>query len=94
MEMSKSAVVEVSGKEVVVREVTVEIARQILQPDPGADFLGSALFKDVRLCDLTYLTNLTADEIEQMYPSDLRKVIEASKARNPDFFEMLARVSP
>lgn len=94
MSLSKSTVVEVAGKEVVIREVTVTIARQLLQPDPDLDFLNAALFKDVRLNDLVLLTSLERAEIEEMYPSDLRKVIEASKAKNPDFFEMLARVLP
>lgn len=92
MSLSKSTVFEIAGKDVVIREVTVTMARQILQPDPDADFLNTALFKDVRLNDLVLLTSLTRDEIEEMYPSDLRKIIEASKAKNPDFFEMLDRV--
>ncbi|WP_268798030.1 hypothetical protein [Pseudomonas huanghezhanensis] len=94
MEISKSSVMNVAGKEIIVREVTVNIARLILQPNPDADFVGDSLFKDVRLCDLVHLTNLTRDEIEEMFPSDLAKVIDAIKERNPVFFEMLARVCP
>jgi hypothetical protein len=94
MSLSTSSVINVAGREVVVRELTVEIARLIVQPNPNPDFLGDVLFIDLRLCDLAHLTNLTAQEIEGMYPSDLNKVIEACKAKNPDFFEMLARAFP
>jgi len=92
MDLSTSSVLVVAGQEVVIRELTVQGARLILQPNPNSDLIGDALFTDMRLCDLEHLTSLKAAEIEGMFPSDLRKVIEACKAKNPDFFEMLARV--
>ena len=94
MNLSTSSVMNVAGREVVIRELTVEVGRLIIKPNPNPDFLGDVLFKDLRLWDLTHLTNLTAEEMEGMYPSDLSKVIEACKAKNPDFFEMLARAFP
>lgn len=41
--------------------------------------------------DLPVFTNLTAEKIELMRPSELRQVISACKEANPDFFGMLAR---
>lgn len=90
-ELVASSVITVSGKEVIIRELSVAAVRALIQPNPIQDFLGDALFEDVRLCDLEQLTSLGPSDIEQMRPSELAKVISACKEINAVFFEMLAR---
>ena len=94
MDLSTSSVLNVAGKEIVIRELTVQGARAILQPNPNMDFVGDGLFPDLRLWDLVHLTSLKIEEIEAMYPSDLRLIVEACKTKNPDFFGFLARAFP
>jgi hypothetical protein len=89
--LSHSTVITVAGREVIVRELTVKAARALIQSDQDTDVIGSALLEDVRLLDLPLFTNLTLQEIDEMYPSDLRTVVEACKSINPDFFGMVAR---
>lgn len=77
--------------EIIVRELTVADVRALMGRAPDNDLLGAALFEEIALVDLPIFTNLTAEKIELMRPSELRQVISACKEANPDFFGMLVR---
>ena len=93
MSLGKTVVIEVSGKEVICRELTVADLRAAISAETAPDVVGNFLFSEVRLRDLSAMTSLSEDEISAMRPSDLRSVLEACKRANPDFFEMAARLS-
>lgn len=92
-DMGRTVTKTVGGKEVICREVTVAVARKILQAGQPASLIDAAIFEEVQLQDLPILTSLTAEEIDGMRPSELRIVVDGCKEANPDFFAMLARVS-
>lgn len=89
---TSSTVIKVAGHEVVIRELTVNDVRGLIDTDPAFDLVGDTLLEDIRLRDMPVFTNLTEEQIGEMYPSDLKSVQEACKAKNPDFFGMVARV--
>lgn len=96
--------IEVAGQKVLVRELTVKDLRGWLidfrnKAIAGLDGDGEIfsvdrdLFSDFSVDELFRFTDLTDEKIEDMRPSDLRKVIEAVKELNPDFFAMWGRMS-
>lgn len=92
-DLSSSRVLNLDGREIIVRELTVSGVRQMLLPDTADDTLGSALFEEVRLLDIRLMTSLTAEDIEALRPSQLRQVLDACRELNRDFFAMLARLA-
>lgn len=92
-DLSSSRVLNLDGREIIVRELTVASVRQMLLPDAPGDMLGAALFEEVRLVDLCLMTSLTGDDIEALRPSQLRQVLDACREMNRDFFAMLARLA-
>ncbi|RIA22668.1 hypothetical protein DFO61_3358 [Ectopseudomonas oleovorans] len=88
--LGKTKTIGAGDIEVTVREVTVAGVRSILARAGTGDVVDELLL-DVRLQDLVDFTSLTAEQVEQMRPSDLAVVVEACKEVNPDFFAMLAK---
>lgn len=94
--------IEVAGQQVTVRELTVKDHRAWLMDitsrakDERLEIelfsVDRDLFDDMPLTDLQRFTDLTAEQIDAMRPSDLRKVIEVVKEVNPDFFGMWGRM--
>lgn len=92
-ELSSSRVLNLDGREVIVRELTVAGLRQMLMPDAAEDVVGAALFEEVRLVDLQRMTSLSTEDVEALRPSQLRQVLDACRELNRDFFAMLARLA-
>ena len=92
-ELSSSRVLNLDGREVIVRELTVAGVRQMLMPDATNDIVGDALFEEVRLVDLQRMTSLSTEDVEALRPSQLRHVLDACREMNRDFFAMLARLA-
>lgn len=92
--------IEVAGRTVTIREVTLKAYRawlkdviaQSRQEEIPLYSVDRDLFEDFALTDLSRFTDLTVDQLDEMRPSDLRKVIAAIKEVNPDFFEMRGRM--
>ena len=84
-------------KSVIVRELTVLQVRDWLaemqQPSTSRDPVDEALFPDCSLTDLQRMTSLTAADIDQLRPSQLRQVIDLCKELNPSFFAFLGLVT-
>ena len=92
-ELSSSRVLNLDGREVIVRELTVSGLRQMLMPGASGDVVGDALFDEVRLVDLQRMTSLSAEDVDSLRPSQLRQVLDACREMNRDFFAMLARLA-
>ena len=90
-ELVHNKIVIVGGLEVIVRELTVTGLRNLLLAENDESVLDSTLFEDVRLSDLQAFTNLKADDISELKPSELRLIIDACKELNSDFFMWQAR---
>lgn len=92
--------IEVAGRTVIIREVTLkdyrawlkDVIAQSRQDEVPLYSVDRDLFEDLALTDLPRFTDLTVDQLDEMHPSDLRKVIAAIKEVNPDFFEMRGRM--
>lgn len=90
-ELVHSKVIVVGGTEVIVRELTVAGVRNLVLAEKDESLVDSTLFEDARLSDLQVFTNLTADDISELKPSQLRLVLDSCKEMNPDFFMWQAR---
>lgn len=94
----------IGDKEVTVRELSVPEVRNMLrqaeagEPSPQdlglQDVLGDLLFDDVRVRDLVLMTSATAEELEQMYPSELRRLADKCIEVNRYFFAMADKLRP
>lgn len=94
--------VKVDGREVAVLELTVRDQREWLKQriqagkdaaKAGAEFdvIGWQLFEDMTFSDVAFMTDLEADDLEDMTPSAIEKVVNACKKVNPHFFGMRKR---
>lgn len=92
-QMGKVVVRRIGELEVVCREMTVGQLRGLIASELAGEVVGDFLFEDVRLADLQHMTNLTAEQVDALRPSQLREVVEACREANPDFFGMLARLA-
>lgn len=103
-ELGMNAVVQIGDKKVVVSELTPAGARRLLMPrvlpkvEEGEEAFAAYrldvwMFEECRISDLAVFTNLDAPELEQLPPSELRKLISKAKELNPDFFGALARMA-
>ncbi|WP_074980446.1 hypothetical protein [Pseudomonas citronellolis] len=94
-EVAGRKVVNISGKEFVVKELTVADIREMLRSvsaEEDGDVLGDMLLPDIRLHDLSFYTTLTKDQIEEMLPSQLHDVAQECKAMNRHFFDLGERL--
>lgn len=91
-------------RDVAVSEITPAQMRQLLMasPWPGDDAGPEALaryqvdvwlFDDCRLTDLALFTGLPVAELEEIPPSQLKKLRAKAKELNPDFFSALGRMA-
>lgn len=87
--------IEIGGRKVQVKELTVgEIRAWLKDAQFGAsDVVDVLLFEDIDLPALARMTDLDAAAIEAMTPGDLRRVIDAAREVNADFFAMRDRVT-
>lgn len=92
-----------TARDVVVYELTPAQMRQILMNTswPGAEADAEALaryqidqmlFEECSLTDLALFSRLPVAELEDLPPSQLKKLLEKAKELNPDFFNALARL--
>ena len=84
------------GTPVIVREMTVLQVRDWLAAataERPLDLVGDGLFPACALADLPRMTDLTAERIDQLRPSQIEQVIAACKELNPHFFGMTERLS-
>lgn len=84
------------GAPVIVREMTVLQVRDWLASataERPLDLVGDGLFPACALADLPRMTDLTAERIDQLRPSQIEQVIAACKELNPHFFGMTERLS-
>lgn len=91
--IGKSVTLAIGARKVVCSELTVAQVRQLLQQEVSGDLVDEALFTDIRLPDLPLFTELTAEQIDLMLPSELEEVVAGCKEANPAFFRMLAALS-
>lgn len=84
--------ISLDGRAVQVREMTVgEIRRWLASKTEAGDLVDSLIFEEIALSDLSFLTDLPADVVDGLAPSEIRRVIDAAREVNPDFFAMRER---
>ena len=87
--------IEVGGKPVQVRELTVGEIRAWLKDvsAAGGDLVDAALFDDFGIPDITRMTDLGADAVDALTPADIRRVADVAREVNADFFAMRGRLA-
>lgn len=86
------------GKTVTVRELTVgEIRAWLAEAEAadvdGVDVVGSLLFEDMALADLSRMTDITAEEMDALPLSVINQIKGVAKALNADFFALRQRIT-
>lgn len=92
-----------TARDVVVYELTPAQMRQVLMntswPGDGADAealaryqIDQMLFEECSITDLALFSRLPVAELEDLPPTQLKKLLEKAKELNPDFFSALARL--
>ncbi|WP_033998010.1 hypothetical protein [Pseudomonas paraeruginosa] len=96
-QITNSKEITLGDKSVLVRELTVLQVRDWLaemqQPGTPRDPVDEALFPECSLTDLQRMTSLTAADIDQLRPSQLREVLALCKELNPSFFAFMGLVT-
>lgn len=96
--MRRTREVKVGEVTATVKELTVAEIRAWLKDLEAADeteepdLIGLALFEEVSLDDLRKMVSITAEEADNLAPSELRQLIEVAKELNADFFALRGRL--
>ena len=87
-------VVQIDGREITVRELAVwEIRNWIGSLDgKDIDLVDELLIDGVQLSAVRLMSGISKEDMEQMVPSDLDKVVDLCKQVNHRFFSMVDRV--
>lgn len=94
--MPATLLVDLPGRSVTVRELTVaEVRDWLVAVESGATFdvIQALSFDECGLDDIARMCDATAKELEVFAPSDLAPVMDACKALNPHFFRVRAALS-
>lgn len=88
--------IEVAGRTVIVRELTLAELRAHLVRMASAeggwrDALEVYLIEGWDMADVPLFTDLTVEDLAPMRPSEIRKVMGAIERMNPDFFIFRAK---
>lgn len=79
---------------VTVRELTVSEIRawlaDVQKASDSVDVIDVMLLRDVSLQDVQRMSSLTAEQVEGLAPSHLRKVVADARELNEDFFALRA----
>ena len=82
-----------------VREIYDLFDRAVRSPEDNEaqeaespDWIGNTLFDDVTLRDILTFTDLNREQILEMYPTDVEKIIVEVKKENPHFFAACRRL--
>lgn len=93
--LKKDVMVDALKRRVVARELDVAEIRAHLgrvgNPDE-LDAVGVLLFDGIVFDDITAMSDVTADELDLLAPSEIRDIIAACREVNADFFGMRARL--
>jgi hypothetical protein len=96
IQQTNSKELQIGELRVICRELTVMQVRKWLE-DAGKtqslDIVSSALFPECTLDDLMRMTDLNADAVDQLRPSQVETVIGLCKELNPHFFALLGRLT-
>lgn len=86
--------IELNGGPVAVKELTVGEIRAWLRDtsQASADLIDALLVDEVSISDLMRMTDLTAERMDELRPSDLNRLRDAAKEVNPDFFKLRGRI--
>lgn len=95
--MRATETVEVDGRTITVRELTVGEVRAWLAALaagslPATDAVGALLFEDFTLPELALFADF-GPSCDGLAPSDLRRIYGAARRLNPDFFGMRDRLA-
>lgn len=95
-----AAEVDIGGQKVAIRELTVkdfrawlmDIETQAKDMEAPLFSIDRDLFPDISLNELPRFTDLDAEKIDCLTPSQLREVVDQVKKVNPSFFDMRGRM--
>lgn len=92
---TNSCELQVGETSIIVREMTVQQVRAFLQSaakGENVDVVDGLLLGDCELGTLKAMSSITAEQIDQLRPSQLQAVKAKCKELNPDFFAMLTKL--
>lgn len=94
--MQAARVFDLNGRQVVIRELTLGEIRawlaDVADQSQGGDLIDALLFEDFDPAALVKMTALSAADLDGYAPSDLRRLAEACREVNRDFFAMRERM--
>lgn len=94
--MAASAVIELAGQSLTVRELTVAACRDWLREIEAGlrpvDPAGDALFEQITLGDLAVMCDADPDWLAGFTPSELQPLADLCRQVNPHFFRLRAVV--
>jgi hypothetical protein len=77
-----------------VRDLRAWLKQSEQAKSPSDDAFGQWLFAELTLTDLLVFTDLTVEDIEDLAPSQLARIIEEIKTVNAVFFNRVAQLQP
>lgn len=95
--MSATREIDVDGRTVMVRELTVrEVRDWVTEIESGRktiDVAGEFVFEDCAVDDLVRMSDMPREAFDDLAPSQIEPIREAARALNPCFFRVRAAVA-
>lgn len=95
--MSATKQVDVDGRTVTVRELTVrEVRDWVTEIESGGktiDVAGEFVFEDCAVDDLVRMSDMSREAFDDLAPSQIEPIREAARVLNPGFFRVRAAVA-
>ncbi len=95
--MSATKKIEIDGRTIVVKELTVgEIRDWLTEIESGTkavDVAGEFVFDDCSVDDLVRVSDMPREAFDDLAPSQIEPIREAARALNPGFFRARAAVA-
>lgn len=91
--MRQTRAVEIEGRTVTVKELTVAEIRHWLKgleqvKEAGIDVVAECLMDDCSLADISRMSDLKLEEMDDLTPGEIGQVVAVCREVNPHFFRM------
>ena len=95
--MKRTKEIDIDGRAVTVRELTVAEVRNWLKDleqvrEGGIDLVTEGIMADASISDVARMTDLSPEDLDNLTPSQIEEVVTSCREINPHFFRLRDRL--
>lgn len=95
--LGRSKKLRLAGRDIMIRELNVRESREWLKGLEGRkesdiDLISEGLVEEASLSEISMMTDIALEDMDEMLPSDLTEIARQCKAMNAHFFSLRNRL--